>query len=31
MERDRNIRKVQKQLDDQNTTRSAGEIQSDSA
>ncbi|HIG04502.1 MAG TPA: hypothetical protein EYQ08_02055 [Planctomycetes bacterium] len=31
MERDRNIRTVQKQLDDQNTTRFAGEIQSDSA
>ncbi|MDE0957388.1 MAG: hypothetical protein OSB12_02000 [Planctomycetota bacterium] len=31
IERDRKFRKVQKQLDDQNTTRSAGEIQSDSA
>jgi sensor domain CHASE-containing protein len=31
LERDRNIRTVQKQLDEQNTTRFAGEIQSDSA
>ena len=31
MDRDRKIRKLQKQLDDQNTTRFAGEIQSDSA